>query len=381
MTRNITILLTIFLTAFAWQSARHDVTSPGLRIAAPSPPADEKPFYAEDFINQEVPGTISHVSTLSPLGPKTMACAWYSGSREGAGDVAIYFSVFNESKKAWSAPAVVMDRARCSDELHRYVKKVGNPLLMKDADKRLRLFYSSVFGGGWSGSSLNYVISENGGQTWTKSRKILLSPFFNLTNNVKNRGLLLDDGSFIVPVYHEFIRKFSQLLFVRPSQKGDRFTISKITTSGKAIQPVILQGDQRTLTAFFRNMDDRNRKYILRADSADFGRSWSALSETSLPNPNSGFDMIITGDGSYLGVINNSHVDRSNLSLVISHDKGHTWRVLRTLEDQRHKEYSYPSISQSRSGLYHITYTYERMKIKHIMFNAAWLALEDGHDK
>lgn len=108
------------------------------------------------------------------------------------------------------------------------------------------------------------------------------------------------------------------------------------------------------------------------AESSDLGQTWSDLAYTSLPNPNSGFDMVTLTDGAYLGVINNSFQDRSDLTLVISRDVGKTWKVLKVLENAPGKEYSYPSIIRNKQ-YYHITYTYERKRIKHVMFNEAWL--------
>jgi len=140
-------------------------------------------------VNIETPGYISHVSSISPVGNNEMACAWYAGSIEGAADVAIYFSIFNEKTQSWRPPVKLVDRLQSSNESRRYVKKIGNPLLFSDNAGRLWLFYSSVAVGGWSGSSLNFKVSADNGNTWTKSSKMILSPFFNLTENVKNKGI------------------------------------------------------------------------------------------------------------------------------------------------------------------------------------------------
>ncbi len=334
---------------------------------------NKKPFYSEDFINQKKPGTISHVSSITPVGHDKMVCTWYSGTREGAKDVAIYFSMFNEEEGSWTNPVVLVDRKGSSKELNQYIKKIGNAIIFSDKEGRLWLFYVSIAVGGWSGSSLNYKVSLDEGESWSKSRKLILSPFFNLTNNVKNKGILFDDGSFLLPVYHEFIKKFSQLLWIRPEGTTMTYQIRKITHEKKAIQPSLLPMGEKSLVAFFRNMASEEKSHILMARSNDSGQSWSELMNTSLPNPNSGFDMIKLRDGTYLGVINNSFYNRSNLSLVVSHDSGKTWKFIKDLENSPAKTYAYPSISRSRRGLYHITYTYEERRIKHVVFNDAWI--------
>lgn len=338
------------------------------------PAAAGSAFHSESFVNNEIPGAMSHVSTVARDGRGGMVCAWYSGSREGARDVSIYLARLDRDTLAWSRPEILMDRKRSSRELGRYVKKLGNPVLVSGLDGRLWLFYASVFQGGWSGASINYAVSEDGGRTWGKSRKLLLSPFFNLTNNVKNRGLVLDDGTILIPVYHEFIKDFSQLLRFRPAggaaRHEDRYEIRKMTSRGQAIQPTLIHEGGERLLALFRN---KANGHVLMSRSDDLGMSWSALEASSLRNPDSGLDAIRMDDGGYLAVVNGSPVDRSNLQIVFSRDEGKTWRTIAVLEDKPGMEYSYPSIARGADGLYHITYTYERKRIKHVAFNEAWI--------
>ena len=375
MLRFVLIILTIFLYAVSWYQKlpnKNDWDISTITEQNTGCLTHKTPFYSETFVNIETPGYISHVSSISPADNK-MACAWYAGSREGAGDVAIYFSLFNEETLTWGQPVKLVDRLQSSNELKRDVKKIGNPVLFSDSAGRLWLFYSSVTVGGWSGCSLNYKISTDGGSTWTNSSKMILSPFFNLTENVKNKGILFEDGSFVIPVYHEFINKFSQLVRLKPGKGHTNYEIWKITTNENAIQPSILPDEGGAMTAFFRNMGNKKENYILKTFSKDAGKTWSELIDTSLPNPNSGFDIIRLADGGYLAVINYSFHDRSNLTMLISEDKGKTWRKIKVLENTPGKEYSYPSINRSNSGLYHLTYTYERRRIKHIVFNEPWI--------
>jgi predicted neuraminidase len=110
----------------------------------------------------------------------------------------------------------------------------------------------------------------------------------------------------------------------------------------------------------------------LMSRSHDLGRTWTPIVESSLPNPNSGFDAIGVDGAGYLAVVNDSG-DRSRLALMLSADRGRTWRTIHVLEDRAGREYSYPSIVRSGNGRYHITYTYERTRIKHATFNSAWI--------
>jgi predicted neuraminidase len=338
----------------------------------------EKPFYRVDFVNEERPSRICHVSSVCPAGDGRVACTWYEGSWESAPDTAIYLSVFDEAKAQWSPPVVLVDRNTCSKELKRYVRKVGNALIYRDGRGRLWLFYSSIIFGGWSGSSLNYKISADNGKTWSRSEKLVLSPFFNLAENVKNKGMNLADRSFVIPAYHEFAKKFSEMLSVETDGGKVKYDIRKMTHTGKAVQPSLIYEEGKGLIAFFRNMASGGKNHILTAESRDMGRTWSDLQATGLPNPDSGFDMIKTRDGGYLGVINNTYSGRGNLTLILSRDGGKNWELLKVIESKKGSEYSYPSINQSTSGIYHITYTYEKKRIKHIVFNEQWIREREG---
>jgi predicted neuraminidase len=342
--------------------------------------ADSKPYFEEDFVNEARPGKICHVSSVCPAGTGKVACTWYSGSGESRPDVAIYLSIFDEATSRWSVPRVIVDRDSCSKELKRYVRKVGNSLIYRDGRGRLWLFYSSVIVGGWSGSSLNYKVSIDDGKTWSGSKKLVLSPFFNLTENVKNKGINIDRDSFIIPAYHEFARKYSEILHFHTSDGAVTYTVRKMTRRYDAIQPSVLRNGEGGLIAFFRNMSPGRNNHVLFAKSDDMGRTWSDPRETTLPNPDSGLDMIRLRDGGYLGVINDSYQGRGNLTLVLSRDGGKTWEPIKVLEDKPGREYSYPSINRSASGLYHITYTYERERIKHVVFNEAWIRQMEGQD-
>ena len=337
----------------------------------------ERPYFSEDFVNLAQPGVICHVAAIAVAGKDRLICTWYAGSREGAPDVAIFEAFYQENTGTWTEPRVLLDRRQSSLELKRWVRKVGNAVVMNDQRGGLWLFYASMLGG-WSTASLNYKVSQDQGQTWTPSRKLLLSPFFNLTNNVKNKGLSLSQGALLLPVYHEFLRKFSQVLLFRLELAGPSYELRRMTHTGGAIQPALIPRGDKTLIAFFRNAAGSENRQILTAVSRDVGQDWSKLTDTPLPNPDAGFDMIRTADGAILGAINNNFRDRSDLTLVLSQDEGKTWKNLYVLEHTPGKEYAYPSLTSTRQ-YYHLTYSYEKNRIKHVMFNEAWLEEQGAH--
>ena len=100
------------------------------------------------------------------------------------------------------------------------------------------------------------------------------------------------------------------------------------------------------------------------------GESWSKISKTKLPNPNSGTDAVTLSNGLHLLVYNplkNGKNDRSKLSIAISIN-GNTWEDIYSLENNLKGEYSYPAIIESNDNRIHVSYTYDRKNIKYSVF-------------
>jgi hypothetical protein len=74
-------------------------------------------------------------------------------------------------------------------------------------------------------------------------------------------------------------------------------------------------------------------------------------------------------------VYNHTTSDRTPLNLAMSRD-GKKWQAALVLEHQP-GEYSYPAIIQSKDGLVHITYTWRRKKVKHVVVDPKQL---EGRD-
>ena len=92
---------------------------------------------------------------------------------------------------------------------------------------------------------------------------------------------------------------------------------------------------------------------------------------TALPNPNSGIDAVTLQDGRHLLVYNPVAKGRTPLAVALSKD-GQTWRDVLTLETAP-GEYSYPAVIQARNGLVHVTYTWKRLKVKHVVVDPGQL--------
>ena len=88
-----------------------------------------------------------------------------------------------------------------------------------------------------------------------------------------------------------------------------------------------------------------------------------------MANPNSGIDAVTLKDGWFILVYNptiQGDEDRARLNVAISKD-GMEWKDALILENESKGEFSYPAMIQTSDGRINITYTYNRVNIKHVV--------------
>ena len=137
-----------------------------------------------------------------------------------------------------------------------------------------------------------------------------------------------------------------------------------------AIQPSILIHPGGRLQLVCRSTVSK----VLTAWSEDNGRTWTELAPLALPNPNSGIDAVTLSDGRHLIIYNHIKSGRNMLNAAISSD-GTTWKAAFMLENEpKGAEFSYPAVIQTSDGLVHITYTWNRKLIKHVVVDPAEIA-------
>ena len=341
---------------------------------------------------------------------------WFAGSREGAADVVIHSSVYNPNAMTWTEEKTVASRRQTQTDVHRYIRKLGNPVPARDATGKLWLFYVSAIGG-WSTSAVNLTTSVDQGKHWSPARRLVTSPFLNLSTLVKTPPFFYQDGTIGLPVYHEMLGKFGELL--RLDNSGTVVSKQRLSYGRQTLQPLVLiENEQDALTLMrYSGPPPRRARQVA---SRDGGKHWSAPEPSALPNPDSAMAGVTLADGSLLVVLNHNEVMRDELSLVSSNDQGRHWQVLYRFEDERgwrgrtfsveafaentmrliektdasienskahvaavrntmcqghpcRFQFDYPYLIQARNGIFHLLYTWNRAYIKHIQFNQAWL--------
>ena len=302
---------------------------------------------------------------------------WFAGSREGAKDVVINSAVFDPQSARWSAPTVVIDRLRAQQDLSRYIAKLGNPVPARMTNGQMQLFFVTVSIGGWAGSSISTVISDDEGLTWGPAKRLITSPFINLSTLVKSPTIQFSDGRLGLPAYHEWIGRFGEFLRLDADKVIDKRRMS----SGRgAIQPVVFVADEQLASAFFRQTRSSSQiKQIPVSQTQNAGQSWSVGQDLEIPNPNSAIAALTLNNGVRLMVLNNIESGRHRLVMLMSQSQSNIWNVVQVLEDDealphdQRKEYSYPYLITADGSDAHLVYTWHRKKILHQYFSSAWI--------
>ncbi len=343
-----------------------------LRASLPVPPG-AGPYFEESWVTPSRHMPSAHSSAICALPGGDLLTVWYGGTREGAADVALYTARLPAGAAAWDAPVLVVDRAMAQHELERIIKKVGNAVIFPDRAGTIWMVYVSVSLGGWSGSALNVKTSSDEGRTWSASRRLTLNPFLNLSTLVRNKPIHASDGRIGLPVYHEMAVKFPQILWLTPGPGGSvqDYRMRNLASETGLIQPTLVPlGEDRVLMLL---RDRRADRRVHTAYSDDNGWTWSDAAPSELPNPDAAVDALRLQDGRILLVYNHARRGRDNLRLAVSGDDGRNWRAGPVLEAAADREYSYPFLAEDRLGRIHLTYTWQRERIKHLAFNVAWL--------
>ena len=362
-------LLIVILWVLCWVGIRSLPSDLPHRFAETSSPQEKavSPVFLTEAINPDQGLPMVHVAALAQTPDGILHCVWYGGSAECRPDVKIYFSQ-KEPGGRWTHPVTIMTREQAEKDLDRPVQGLGNALLIADSDGTLRLLFVTIAMGKWSGSQLNSCVSKDGGLTWSRAEHLTLSPFFNLSELVRNRAVPLHDGGWCVPIYQEFLGKFAELLWL---SKDGVWRKSRIAGGCSVFQPSLVPTGGESALVLLR--DYTTARKIQLSSTYDGGSEWSPASLTTLPNPDAGISGLPLRNNRILIAYNNSPEDRSDLSLALSRDGGGSWSKLVSLLHEEGASFAYPYLFRTSDGMIHLAYTWKGKELRLISFNEAWL--------
>lgn len=317
-----------------------------------------------EFIYESGPTPSCHASTICETRDGTLVAAWFGGEYEKHPEVGIWFSTRDE--KGWSKPIEVATGIQYQTASGKVVRHpCWNPVLFQPKEGPLLLFYKvGPSPDAWWGMLMT---SNDNGKHWSVPRRLPEG----IAGPIKNKPVELGDGKILCPtssedngwrVHFEMTRDLG-VSWQRTAPLNDGFEIG-------AIQPSILRVGGETLLAVGRTRQGK----LFRVESNDLGKTWGKMTLSNIPNPNSGTDALTLADGRHLLVYNHTPRGRTPLNVAVSKDAV-DWDTVITLEDQP-GEYSYPAVIQTRDGLIHITYTWKRQRVRHVVLDPKQIQAE-----
>ena len=313
-----------------------------------------------EFIYEAAPFPCCHASTIVGTKDGALVAAWFGGTHERHPDVGIWISRYVDGK--WTESVEVANGVQPDGTRH----PSWNPVLFQPKSGPLMLFYKiGPDPDKWWGLIRT---SDDNGKTWSDARRLPDGIF----GPIKNKPVQLANGDILCPTSTE--DKGWRVHFERSKDGGRTWQASEVVNDGKeigAIQPSILFHAPEKLQAVGRTRQGK----VFEVWSSDGGVTWGKMTLTSLPNPNSGTDAVTLRDGRHLLVYNHTPKGRSPLNVAVSKD-GKQWQSALVLENEP-GEYSYPAVIQSADGLVHITYTWKRKKVRHVVVDPAQLVLQN----
>lgn len=298
-----------------------------------------------------------HASTIVNLANGRLLAAWFGGDHEGSPDVCIWAA--RKTPTGWTAPIKIADGIQADGKQH----PCWNPVLFKAKNNKLYLHYK--VGPNPREWWAMYKWSADDGKTWSKAIRLpdgFLGP-------IKNKPVQLANGAVLYPSSEESLDEKSWTIHLEQTDTGVRNwkRIAIDCDTFQTIQPSILlyKGGKMQLLARSK------QNAIVQSWSYNYGKSWTPVSRSTLPNPNSGSDAATLKNGLQVLVYNpllagkNWWDGRATLKVAVSKD-GLTWTDVYTLEDHPKGEYSYPAIIAGTDNTVYITYTADRKRISFV---------------
>jgi len=318
-------------------------------------------FLTSEFIYEKAPFPSCHASTIVEIQGELLA-AWFGGTRERHPDVGIWFSRLEDGE--WSVPVEVANGVVSAEQ--RY--PTWNPVLFQPRTGPLMLFYKmGPSPSEWWGMVMS---SEDVGRSWSNPERLPDGIF----GPIKNKPVQLANGDILSPTSTE--HDGWRVHFERSTDGGKTWVATPPLNDPetiRAIQPsILIHGDGR-LEAVGRTRGSG----VFEMWSSDNGKTWGPVSPSGLPNPSAGTDAVTLRDGRHLLVYNHSSERRSPLNVAVSED-GRNWQAALVLEDdpEAPSGFSYPAVIQTADGLVHITYTWKRERITHVVIDPEELQLK-----
>jgi predicted neuraminidase len=315
-------------------------------------------------------GPYKHPARLEELTNGDLYLVYYGGEGEYAASTAVFGSRLKKGSQRWSKPVVIAQDP---------FRSLGNGVVWQAPDGIVWLFYVVRHGKTWSTSRVQAKISRDNAQTWSDAFPLVEQEGMM----VCNRPIVLHNGDYLLPIYHEtghdteFTGFDSTSLFLRYEVAKQQWKqTGPIRAAVGSIQAAAVEVSPNHLIAYSRrcgNYEPTTNGWVVRSESRDGGWTWSEGKNSAFPNPNAAIDFIKLRSGSLLLVYNDSMNDRTPLTLALSTDQDRTYPHRRNVAEGPF-DYAYPLAVQGKDGRIHLIFTsHERTIINHATVDEDWI--------
>jgi len=399
-------------------------------------PAEERGNVAA-FMESEVIFSLehwhNHASCIIELPNGDLLVCWFHGSGERTADDVKVEGARKKKDGSWSPRFTMADTPGYPDT---------NPCMFIDPRGKLWLLWPTILANTWESALMKYRISSDylgdGPPKWETSEVLHVTPddrFAKMVHDyldqvqsasqldvpeqfrprlkeyiarlgksaddklarrlgwmTRAHPFVVDNTRLIVPLYSDL---FSFSLMAISDDWGATWHTSTPLIGAGNIQPSIIRRDDGSLYTLMRD-NGPPPKRLHQSESRDRGEVWSKVTDTDLPNPGSGAEIIRLKNGHCVLISNDAENHRSSLAVQLSEDEGRTWKWKRHLESDppgpQAGSYHYPSIFEAKDGTLHASYSFHLKRpelaletdgqpaaksIKHAHFNEAWVMQGD----
>ena len=359
----------------------------------------------KQMICKTLPTAMCHGSCLTALPNGSLLCVWFGGSREGAADTEIYFSLgkpryFPNKDKVRNSVRGHIHDGRVNEVLSvscewtepvcitNMPEACWNPVLLVQHEHVLLFFRTGNRIADWK---TMVMVSRADAVYWGHPRPLVPGDSTGGRGPVRTKPVILPSGRICAGGsvergdWHSFcdysdnygitwnrtaLLSLNLLALNLPAAEEEAPetlpdpaslpAVSPQSFNGRGvIQPVIWQ-DKGRLHMYMRSTEG----YIYSSVSDDEGKHWAEPQPTELYNNNSGFDVIRTPGGRLFMACNpvkGNWGARTPLALFMGREDGSRWEMFLRLEKGK-GEFSYPSLTYTFHGLW-VSYTYNRENI------------------
>lgn len=408
-----------------------------ITLACLSLAADDKPFLKAELIFPPEHWH-NHGSCIVEAPDGDLIVSWFHGSGERkADDVLIEGARQRRGTGTWSPRFTMADTPGYPDT---------NCAMFVDPQGRLWLLWPTILANEWHTALMKYRISSDyhrdGPPQWDVSEVLHITPGPEFEEAVKRyvseaaltlpnlhwpdrtraqveeslanlpkqaadkltrrlgwmtraHPFVLDGQRLIVPLYSD---GFDFSLMAITDDWGRTWHTSTPLCGAGNVQPSIVRRRDGSLYTLMRDNGPAPAR-LHQSESRDRGETWSPVTDSALPDPGAGVEVISLRNGHWALINNDTEDGRHSLAVQISDDEGRTWKWKRHLElDPPGKtagQYHYPSLIQAKDGSLHATYSHFSGKtglstdaegriasksIKHAHFNEAWVIHGDPRE-